>query len=91
MSSAHPPVSVRLSEPIWALLDATAKETKRSRSFIIEEALKQHLKAESGIVNKTDAAERLKRFLAFKGSAVGATPLTVEDIEQRARDFRGED
>jgi predicted transcriptional regulator len=86
MSSGHPPVSVRLSEPVWTLLDATAKETKRSRSFIIEEALKQHLKLVPTEVNNSD---KIERFLRFGKRGREFTPLTQAEIEQRARDFRG--
>jgi predicted transcriptional regulator len=88
MSSVHPPVSVRLSEPVWTLLDATAKETKRSRSFIIEEALKQHLKVAPTQQNNRD---KIERFLSFGKRGREFTPLTQAEIEQRAQDFRGDE
>ena len=88
MSSAHPPVSVRLSEPVWTLLDATAKETKRSRSFIIEEALKKHLNV---VPSRRNNRDKIERFLAFGKRGREFTPLTQAEIEQRARDFRGDE
>jgi predicted DNA-binding protein len=92
MSAATLPTSIRLSEPTLRLLDKKSKETARSRSFIVEEALRQHLHAE-GAADKSDLKQRRLDALEElrKRADEIAVRLSPAEIEARSREFRGED
>ena len=87
MSSLQP-TSVRLTKETLALLDEASTRLRRSRSFIVEEAWKQHLHGSADRSSK----EAFARLLSLKGAGARiAHPLTEEEIEARAREFRGDD
>jgi hypothetical protein len=92
MNAATLPTSIRLSEPTLRLLDKKSKETARSRSFIVEEALRWHLHAD-GATDKSDMKQkRLDALAELRKRADGiADRLTSAEIEARSREFRGED
>ncbi|WP_408015684.1 ribbon-helix-helix protein, CopG family [Rhizobium alarense] len=78
---------MRLSKETLALLDQQVRETKRSRSFLVEELLKRHLK-QPALSDKEAIARKIECLRSFKG--IGARlygPLTEEEIERRAREF----
>ena len=92
MNVAVKPTSIRLSSGTQMLLDNASKQLRRSKSYLVEEALKAQLAyvahRESELANK----ERLERLIALKGAgARGVKPMTQEEIEARQRAFRGED
>lgn len=90
MSTATQPTSIRLSKETLALLDRRARETKRSRSFLVEEAVKRHLAR--GPVEADEVAAKIERLRAFKG--MGAKlhgPLSPEEIANLHREFSGDD
>ena len=92
MSETTHPTSVRLSKETLALLDQRARETKRSRSFLVEQALKRHLAAVAFRETSDEAARKIGRLRSFKG--IGAKlhgPLTTEQIEGLRREFSGDD
>lgn len=92
MNVAVKPTSVRLSSGTQALLDNASKRLRRSKSYLVEEALKAQLA--SVALKETELAntERLNRLMALKGAgARGVKPMTPDDIEARQRAFRGED
>ena len=81
------PTSIRLSRETLALLDAQVRETKRSRSFLVEEVLRRHL-TKPALPDKESIARKIERLRSFEG--VGARlygPLTEEEIKARAREF----
>lgn len=87
-----PTLSVRLPEKTRERLDQAATSTRRSRSFLIQEALERHLNEivteQGGDARKS----RLERLLALAG--VGerlAGPQTAEEIDARIREFRGDE
>lgn len=88
MSAGAQPTSIRLSDATLRLLDNRAKETSRSRSYIVEEALQRHLRADSAHV-------RLKRLETLaelrKRSDTITVRLNAASVEARSRVFRGED
>jgi predicted transcriptional regulator len=56
MPSSTPPVTVRLSDALRADVDRLAAMTKRSRSYIINEALEQYLSGQIAYLQDLDAA-----------------------------------
>lgn len=56
MPSSTPPLTVRLPEKTRADVDRFAELTKRSRSFIIKEAVEQYLQDRSAYLAELDAA-----------------------------------
>ena len=89
MQNSAATISLRLPEATRGNLDRAAKMTRRSRSFLIKEALERHL---SEIVQEHKGAEsksRLDRILALGGAGVrhvGAQSAT--DIGKRISAFR---
>ena len=97
MPTAVSPTSVRLSESTKKLLDDAATKTRRSRSFLVEETLKLHLletvRSQGGAEAKNrEASNRLARILAKGGVGVRLVgEQSAESLEQRSREFRGND
>jgi predicted transcriptional regulator len=92
MSTASHPTSVRLSKETLALLDQRARETKRSRSFLVEQAIRRHLAAVSELADASETARKIERLRGFKG--IGAKlyrPLSANEINDLRREFSGDD
>ena len=91
MHAAAKPTSIRLSNSTQLMLDRAAKQLRRSKSYLVEEALKAQLTSVSRKEAESANKDRLERLLALKGAGArdgGAT--TAEEIEARQRAFRGE-
>jgi predicted DNA-binding protein len=92
MSGTAQPTSIRLSEATRLLLDKSARETRRSRSYLVEQALKAHLpriaEKEKGLAAKT-ALDRLMALRRLADSA--SNGLGSDEIDARSREFRGDD
>jgi RHH-type transcriptional regulator, rel operon repressor / antitoxin RelB len=92
MPASSTTVTLRLPPKTRKSLDKAAKITRRSRSFLMKEALDRHLPA---IVNEQKRAEnqnRLARILAMGG--IGRQYVGEqkdEDIMARIREFRSDD
>lgn len=92
MSAATHPTSVRLSKETLALLDQRARETKRSRSFLVEQAVKKHLAGMPEPTDATETARKIERLRAFKGmGAKRHGPLSATEISGLRREFSGDD
>ena len=89
MLNSSGPISVRLPDATRSSLDKAAKATRRSRSFLMKEALERHL---SEIVQEHKGAEhvrRLDRILALGGVGVlHVGKQSAADIDKRIRAFR---
>lgn len=92
MPQPSPTVSIRLSEADRSRLDRAMKQTRRSRSFLMKEALDRHL---AEIVQEQMPAaqkDKLSRLLALAGSGVNPDkPRTVEEIDAHIRWLRGDE
>lgn len=92
MPSASPTISLRLSEETKARLTRAAKLTRRSRSFLVKEALEKHLDAILSEQSAREAESRLARLMAFKGAGARiAGERTAAEIDAQVRAFRGDD
>lgn len=92
MSTATHPTSVRLSKEALALLDERARETKRSRSFLVEQAIRKHLAGAPELADAAETARKIERLRAFRG--VGSKhhdPLSADDVSAIRREFSGDD
>lgn len=92
MNVAIKPTSIRLSSGTQALLDNAAKQLRRSKSSIVEEALKAQMNriAEKEVIVKRENA--MKFLLDLRRRAEAASPgLTAEQIDAQVRNFRGDD
>jgi predicted DNA-binding protein len=92
MTASSQTLSLRLPPETKVRLERAASVTRRSRAFLVKEALERHLDT---ILNEHDrrcGAERLARLLAFKGAGVGEDGgRTMEDIDAQVRAFRGDE
>lgn len=92
MSTATHPTSVRLSKETLALLDQRARETKRSRSFLVEQAVRRHLAAPAEPGDRSGPARKIERLRAFKGLGTKLYgPLSSDEIADLRREFSGDD
>lgn len=85
-------LSVRLPEAMRERLEVAAQQTKRSRSFLVQEALTRHLSDIVAEQSRSGAKSRLERLRAIKGTGARLYgPRTEEDIEAQVREFRGDE
>jgi RHH-type transcriptional regulator, rel operon repressor / antitoxin RelB len=89
MQNSTATISLRLPDATRGSLDKAAKITRRSRSFLMKEALERHL---SEIMQEHKGAEsnsRLSRILALGGAGVRHVgKQSAADINKRIRAFR---
>ncbi len=89
MNVAVKPTSIRLSSGTQMLLDNASRQLRRSKSYLVEEALMAQL---ASVALKETELANMERLMALKGAgARGVEPMTPEEIEARQRAFRGED
>jgi len=87
-----PTLSVRLPDDTKARLDTAAKTTRRSRSFLVKEALELYLVQvvnEQAGGGQKSRLEMLRELKGFGAKRYGAR--TVEDIDAQVREFRGDE
>ena len=82
-------ISVRLPDATRSTLDKAAKVTRRSRSFLMKEALERHLAEIVREHKGAQGASRLDRILALGGAGVRhAGAQSAAEIDKRIRAFR---
>lgn len=93
MKSAAPtPTSVRLTDETRKILDEAARRTRRSRSYLVEETLKQFLPRVVQKETQPSPQERIRRLKELEGIGYRLVgPQSVEEIDARIREFRGDD
>jgi RHH-type transcriptional regulator, rel operon repressor / antitoxin RelB len=86
-----PTISIRLPPPTLKALDEVAKTTRRSRSFIMKEALDRHL-ADLVKVKQDRPKKTLSNLLKYAGAGKGlGTPRTAEQVIADIRWLRDSD
>lgn len=92
MASVSATISLRLSAETKERLARAATLTRRSRSFLVKEALDKYLDAILSEDQAAGRAGRLARLLAFKGAGARiAGGRTTADIDAQVRAFRGDE
>lgn len=82
-------ISIRLPDEDRAKLDRAIKLTRRSRSFLMKEALERHLDDVLREETKTQTARPMSRLLSLEGKGVRASnPRSREEIDQHIRWLR---
>lgn len=88
MPSATSPISLRLPKQARARLDRVAAKTRRSRSFIVQEALARYLDE----IERQEAPSTkrgLTTILSLAGAGASeASPRTLEEINEHIRWLR---
>lgn len=87
MPMTPPPISVRLSLEVRERLDRAALRMKRSRSFLVQEALVRHLDDVEKVAVRSSRLERLRSLKGAGARIYG--PLSAEQIDADIREFRG--
>ncbi|MGJ0453681.1 MAG: ribbon-helix-helix protein, CopG family [Methylocystis sp.] len=86
------PTSVRLTEETRKILDEAARRTRRSRSYLVEETLKQFLPRIVQKETQPSPQERIRRLKELEGIGYRLVgPQSVEEIDARIREFRGDE
>lgn len=91
MNGLTPTISIRLPVATRRSLDRAAKTTRRSRSFLMKEALDRHL---ADIVRDESAQPRkpLAHLLSMAGAGAGlAEPRPAAEIDAQIRWLRDDD
>ena len=89
MPTHAPTISIRLPEAARLSLDRAAKLTRRSRSFLMQEALERHLAEIVGEQTRRGPKGRLTTLLSLGGvGAHSAVPRSAADVDQHIRWLR---
>lgn len=89
MSNLSPTISIRLPNASRKDLDRAAKLTRRSRSFLMKEALDRYLADIVGEQTKLASKPHLSLLLKFSGAgAKVAVPRSAEEIDQHIKWLR---
>lgn len=91
MPQPSPTVSIRLSETDRARLDRAMKQTRRSRSFLMKEALDRHLTEIVQEQTPDVPKQRLSKLLSLEGAGVRpGQERSIEEIDRHIRWLRGD-
>jgi Arc/MetJ-type ribon-helix-helix transcriptional regulator len=90
MPDTHPTISIRLPPAARRTLDKAVKATRRSRSYLMKEALERHL---ADIVREEAQPPRkpLAHLLGMAGVGASSTPRTAREIDAHIRWLRDDD
>ena len=92
MAAPRQTLSIRIPPKSRAALDRAAKATRRSRSFLVNEALDRHLAAIIGEQGPKPAKRSLALMMALKGVGAQFGPLrSGVEIDAAIRDMRGDE
>ena len=92
MTVESPTISLRLPKASLKSLDRAVKSTRRSRSYLMREALDHYL-AEIVKRETASAVKPLSRLMAMRGIAekLGQKPRTKEEIDAHIHWLRSDD
>ncbi len=92
MNAHSPTISIRLPEEQRASLDRATKLTRRSRSFLVKEALERHLNDILREQTPEPPKRRLTHLLSLAGDGTSKDHVrTAEEIDAHIRWLRGDD
>jgi uncharacterized protein (DUF1778 family) len=92
MAASPQTITVRLPASTRRTLDRIAKATRRSRSFLMKEALERHLWDIAREQAPEAAGGRYARIVAMRGAGKKySTYASPEDVIRAVREFRGDD
>ena len=92
MPTASPTISLRLPEESRSLLDEAVKLTRRSRSFLMKEALDRHLSDIIREASRPTPKRHLSTLLSLAGAGGRShNPRTAEEIDKNIRWLRSDD
>jgi predicted DNA-binding protein len=84
-------ISIRLPKETRKALDEAAKVTRRSRAFLVKEALDHHLKRIMSQHNVEDRRRRFQLLYELQGAGAQDGGRSAEDIDAMIRYIRGDD
>lgn len=92
MAATGTTLSIRIPQKSRAALDQAAKATRRSRSFLVNEALDRHLTAIVAEQLPQPAKSKLALMMELKGAGAKFGPLRpAADIDAAIRAMRGDE
>ena len=92
MPTASTTVTLRLPPKMRRSLDRAAKISRRSRSFIMKEALDRHLPTIVGEQTRAEGQTRPARILAMAGAGARySTFKSADEVIRQIREFRGDE
>ncbi len=87
MPTPSPTISIRLPKAARESLDKATKLTRRSRSFLMQEALERHL--DTIVREETGGGRRLTHLLSLAGAGKCApAPRAADEIDEHIRWLR---
>jgi RHH-type transcriptional regulator, rel operon repressor / antitoxin RelB len=90
MTAPSPTISIRLPKAACIRLDNAAKLTRRSRSFLMQEALERHLSDIVGEQNLGEPTQRLTHLLSLAGAGKSALkPRSAKEVDDHISWLRG--
>jgi len=92
MTASPPTLTIRLPDATRRTLDRAAKATRRSRSFLMKEALERHLQDIMREHAPEGSGGRYARIIAMRGAGKNySTYTSAEDVIRTIREFRGDE
>ena len=92
MPTSISPISLRIPETVAHRLNVLAKETKRTRSSLMVEAIEVYLNDYTNQQAPDDLQGRFDDILKFKGAgAAVAKPRSAREIQASIEDLRGDE
>jgi predicted transcriptional regulator len=89
---ASPTISLRLPKDARERLDRAAAKSRRSRSYLIQEALERHLDEIVGEETGTKSDNRFAATLRLAGAGAALNgPRSKQEIDRHIRCLRGDD
>ena len=92
VNNASPTISLRLSDEVRERLDSLAARTRRSRSFLMQEALARYLDEIEREQTVPLQRRSLSKVFSMAGAGADARhPRSAEEINKHIRWLRGDD
>jgi RHH-type transcriptional regulator, rel operon repressor / antitoxin RelB len=89
MATPSPTISIRLPKMSRLSLDRAAKLTRRSRSFLMQEALDRHLAEIVGEQTQETSKKGLSNLLSLAGAGKNSLkPRSAKDVDEHVRWLR---
>jgi predicted transcriptional regulator len=92
MTASAPTITVRLPDSTRKALDRIAKATRRSRSYLVKEAIERHIDEIALRQAREEPRQRLARLMALAGAGASlSTYKSAEEVDAAIRAIRGDE
>lgn len=92
MATSPSTITIRLPDSTRKTLDRIAKATRRSRSYLVKEAIERHIDEIALRQAREESRQRLSRLMALAGAGAGiSTFKSADEVDAAIREMRGDE